>query len=435
MKIGPVYRTLSVLLTALAFHGNADAADTLLTRETAIVTALRENRELRVAAFEIDAARARLHWAGLLPNPELEITASDDFLGEGEGERSLEVGFTQRFPVTSALRNSRELRRHQLEIARLEFASRQRQLAHETDKAWIELAIAAHTTALHKDLLALNDEIVTFLEDRAAVGEASRLDVAQAQLKSRLLGLQIAGGKAQEQSASLRLLQLAGLPGGTPPNTGPSPELPTAPPATSLNTTLILSKRDDYQVLLLQSPAAETRLALAKARSWEEISLSIFYEAERSIDEPEGAATNHFGGLGLSIPLPFRKHNGADIAEAEITITRADAAREALAFAIQSQAEAALETRATAHRLATEARGDLLADAHKLLKETTAAYRSGLASFLQVQQAQEQLLELNTGAARLLKDYLMADAGVRFATADYPVDLPQKESPAHPANR
>lgn len=430
LKTGLLTRALCVLLTCHCLHQASHAEDTVLGREDAIVQALRKNPDLRVAALEIEVAHARLRWAGLLPNPELEITASDDFPGEAAGERTLEIGFTQRFPAASALRNARQLRRQQVQIAGFEYASHQRRLAHEVDTAWIELAMASRSTTLLRDLLELNRGITAFLEKREAVGETSRIEVAQARLKGKLLAQQIADARAQERAAALNLRQLAGLPLDTLPRADPTMDLPSDPPVKSVDLQQVLASRPDYQALLLELPAAETRLALAKARNREEISLSIFYEAERSIDEPEGPGTNHFGGLGISIPLPLRKSNGGELAAAEIAINRAKTMREALAYTIGSEVDSALEARFNAHRLASDARGELLADARGLLEETTAAHRSGLASFLQVQQAQAQLLELETGAVRLLEDYLLADARVRLVCADYPTALP--ETPPSP---
>jgi outer membrane protein TolC len=390
--------------------------------------ALRQNPDLGVAALEIQAARARLHWAGQLPNPELQITASDDFPGEASGERSLEIGFTQRFPAVSALRSTRELRRQQLAIAKFEFASRARQTAFKADQTWIELAIASRSVGLHKDLLELGLGVATFLEKRETLGEASRIDVAQARLKNRLLTQQIADAQSRTRAAASRLRQLAGLPIDTLPTTEPATNPPPDSPIRSLDLQEILARRDDYQALLLGLPASVTRLALARARSREEISLSVFYEADRSIDEPEGAGTNHFAGLGISIPLPLRRNNGEEIATAEIGMARARGRQEALAYAIEGEVNAALETRLAAHRLALESSGELLSDARELLEETTRAHQSGLVSLLQVQQAQEQLLEIETGALRLLEAYLMADARVRLVTASYPVDLAPSQS-------
>lgn len=129
----------------------------------------------------------------------------------------------------------------------------------------------------------------------------------------------------------------------------------------------------------------------------------------------------------------MRKPHGAALAEAAVAIARAKTAQEAGVFAIQSEVHATLEARATAHTLAREATGELLTLAQKNLEDTTRAYRSGEVSFLQVQRAQEQLLQLDTSSAELLQAYLEADARVRFATADYPIKLHAPPSPSAPS--
>lgn len=432
MKTGIIPHALWIFIVSAAVP--AQANEPSFDRESAITLALEQNLDLKVAAFEIAEARARLHWAGLLPNPELELTTQDDFLGESEGERSLEVAFTQRFPVTSKLRDTRELRRRQVEVAQLEFAARQLQLAHDADLAWIALVIARHTAELQNRILQLNDKMVAFLEKRAAVGEASSLDVTQAVLNSHLISQQVAIAQADAQSAASRLQKITGLPPETHrPSSTEVPALPEATPPSSCALDRVLARRADYQALVLQASVGEAQLALAESQRWEDFGVTVFYESERSIDLPEGAGTNHLVGLGLSIPLPLRKPHGAALAEAAVAIARAKTAQEAGVFAIQSEVHATLEARATAHTLAREATGELLTLAQKNLEDTTRAYRSGEVSFLQVQRAQEQLLQLDTSSAELLQAYLEADARVRFATADYPIKLHAPPSPSAPS--
>ena len=82
-----------------------------LTRDAAILEAVTKNPELGVAMIEIARAKSRLRWAGKLDNPELELSGSTDQLGANEGESTAEIALSQRFPITSRLRDEKNVRR------------------------------------------------------------------------------------------------------------------------------------------------------------------------------------------------------------------------------------------------------------------------------------------------------------------------------------
>ena len=99
----------------------AQASGDGLSRDKAIGSALRNNLELKVAALEIDRAKSRLRWSGRLDNPEIELSTSTDAIGLNEDEGELELAFSQRFPVTSRLRDEKVVRQRDVELAEIEF--------------------------------------------------------------------------------------------------------------------------------------------------------------------------------------------------------------------------------------------------------------------------------------------------------------------------
>jgi outer membrane protein TolC len=59
--------------------------------------------------------------------------------------------------------------------------------------------------------------------------------------------------------------------------------------------------------------------------------------------------------------------------------------------------------------------------AKKNFENFRAAQQNGQASLLQVQQAQAQLLQLETSTLALRNSYLLLDAEVRFIAGTYPI--------------
>ena len=134
---------LAALLSFAVLAGGGSttngAEPLVVTRVGAVETAFANNRELRIAELETDRAKATLRWAGRLDNPEFELNYSDDGVGLDENEGVLEVAFSQRFPITSRLKDEKRLRGFQVVLAEAEIAERRRELAGEVDLAVVEL--------------------------------------------------------------------------------------------------------------------------------------------------------------------------------------------------------------------------------------------------------------------------------------------------------
>ena len=67
--------------------------------------------------------------------------------------------------------------------------------------------------------------------------------------------------------------------------------------------------------------------------------------------------------------------------------------------------------------MATEATGEILEIAAENLKGFQDAYTAGQASFVQVQRAQEQMLDLEKASLELAREYHLAAAAVQYVTA------------------
>lgn len=398
---------------------SASAAD--LTRDGAIESALRSNLELKVAAVEIDRAKSRLRWSGRLSNPEIELSTSSDLIGLNDDEGEFELAFSQRFPVTSRLRDEQEVKQRDVELAEIEYRIRQRQLAFEVDRAWLALRAARRTEAATSRLLDVNKEISEFLAGRAEVGEASSLDVVQASLNGKLLEQELGLASSGVADASARMKQLMGMQPETSISIVEGSAFPKVAPPASLKMETVLRNRPDYSLLLASSSLGDAQLKLAMAQRWDDIAVKVFVKRERAVDEPSGLERNTFTGVSVSIPLPLRNKNEQAIEEAKIDIEKARLARSAKMFSIHSELRRALDARLAAYELAKSAQGESLPLAKENLDEFKAAQQDGQASLLQVQQAQSQLLQLENSALDLQQNFDLLDARVRFIAGAYPI--------------
>jgi len=410
--------TLSSLTPSLRAAGTTVRS---LAPSEAIAIALKNNPDLQVAELEIARANARVRWSGRLDNPELEITAADDTVGLGDDERTLEIAFSQSFPLTSRLHNETEVRRAQVLLAEAEIAEQRRQLAYQVDQACTLLMVSRAKLSVSQKLVQLNSEIVDFMRPLVEKGEASPLDVTQVELTNRSLQQNIGSLKNAERQQSLHLAKLLGIDPDIEVRIKRGLQLPlTQPTPPKLSNAELFRRRPDHLLTLARHDVAAAEALLADAGRWEDISVKLFVEREQAVDAPDGLERNTFTGIGVSIPLPIRQRNEEAIEQARIDTEAAEKSRAAREFNIRSEYEAALHAARDAHVLAAEASGTVIELAEKNLADFRSIYEQGQASLLQVQRAQEQLLELHNASLAFVEDYHLSEARLRFVTGNYP---------------
>lgn len=397
------------------------AAETFqCSRKEALAYALENNRDLAVALVEVARAQAALRRSGRLENPELELSYANDDMGLDENESTFELAFTQRFPLTSRLRDEKRLRAHRVTLAVAEIAEQCRELAGHVDRAWVEWMAVSEVIDRQRRLLELNVQIVEVLNRLAATGQVSPLDVTQTRLTGRTLEQRVDTLAVEEKTRASELRQLMGIDPATELQSTETFVLPGSPPAMTMSFHDLLARRPDFVLALAKIDEANAAVVLERSKRWEDVALRLFVEQERSVDEPAGLETNRFLGIGLSVPLPLRQRNQEGIDNAMLDRLAAERTVEALRFRIRSEYERAWNRLDSAWSVAADASGEVLDLARQSFDQFQAAYQEGQASLLQVQRAQEQQLELERASAEAVANYHRAAAGLRLVTADYP---------------
>ena len=423
-----------LLIPAGEIH--AGEAPLSLGQDAAVARSLAANKHLRAAEMELQRARIELYWEGRLDNPELDLSAANDVLGNAEGEAKFEIAFAQKFPLTSRLRSARELRRIQVILAEAEINGRRRKLANQVRIACVEFAAAKQKATLYSRLTTLNEEIATFLSTIAERAEASRLDADGARLAGKKLERESKAAAIESKKWLGELRALLGLKPNAKLTIDLDLTLPDSPPPLSDNLANAVIKRPDYQASLIEGNIAHAELKLAEARSLEDLTVKLFAERERSNDNPEGLDNNTLIGLGFSLPLPLRKRNRQAIESSRVKITRRKLETDAIAHRIENEIAIALATRQGTFEAAHDASGKILQLADSNLQGYRKAYSAGQASFTQVQRAQEQKLELEKAALELTREYHLAELALKFATAaDTSSSGPVTRTKSNPAKK
>lgn len=371
-----------------------DAAD-------AVRFALTHNRDLRAARLAVAAAEARMQGAGRLANPEVEATLA----GGQDFEGRIELGLSQRFPLTARLRLEKEISRLELEAARCEVAEREWHVALQVRQAFLELAGARAVQELRRRQTEVSAAFSESLRRRVAEGFSSALDAEEAGLETGELRAAGEEARAREAMAAGNLAALLGLPVAAPLSLRDPLDLPASLPAPRAP-----GGRPDVRLAEIAIEAAEKDLGLARAMRWEDIGVGLFVEAERFRDEPEGIEPEGLIGLRLSVPLPVWQSGAAAVAERQALGARRREMLEALRLAAAHQADAAWKHMQARFAAARQLQNGVLPKARQLLTDTQAAYERGEAEAQTLFRIRQRLITLETAALAARQDFHLSHA-------------------------
>lgn len=366
--------------------------------------ALKNNRDLRIAALNIERARGlyRIQRADLLPTIGVAATGTEQRVpsgASGDGQSSTITQYSVNFGFTAfeldLFGRVRSLKDQALELYfATEQARRSAQIAliGEVANAYLALAADRERLRLAKETLVSQEASFKLVERRFDVGVSSELDLRQAQTRVESARRDIAAFTAvvaQDENA-LRLLA-----GSEIPPLLLSPQLVTSMPLRDIGAALpseVLLRRPDIMQAEHQLKAANANIGAARAAFFPRISLTTFL----------GTVSPHLSGLFRSgsdtwgflptITMPIfdsgRNRAGLDVAWADRNILLARYEK-TIQIGFREAADA-LALRGTIDEQ-IKAQESLVDTTEKTYNLSEARYRSGIDSYLSVLDSQRSL--------------------------------------------
>ena len=391
-----------------------------LTLEEVVGIAIRDNKDIQAARYAVEAARARLLQAGLLPNPRLDLSKKSDSIFNNEGEYTTNVGLSQQFPIAGRIARQKDVAQADVALALAEINEAERKLAGDVATGFYRILALDRQIEVRDRLIGIDQKLAEATRNRFRAAEVSELDVNTAQLELQRLNQERALLLSQRATQLAQLNQLLGQPAAEPlalDNT-----LPTNEPLPSLmeaqQRALVL--RPDMRFALLTADRTRADQALARAQRWEDWTVGVGVEQSRLV--VQGAPPQDRGrtlGLTLSIPLPLLNRSQGRIAETAAAGAQAEVRIEALKLSIGNEVATAY---AEAERLRTvvqQYQQDILPVSDRNVRLAQQGYDQGLVSILEVIQAQRQQSELNISYLNVLDQYLQALVKQRLVVGDY----------------
>jgi len=398
---------------------------------TLIDEALANNLDLQVAMARIDAARAQVTLARGALYPTLDVGVN---AGRARVSRVGPTPIPSGFPATGddyriGLNASYELdlwgkyraasRAAQNDVLASEYAREtvRTVVAAEVAQAYFGLQAADAQLRLLRDTLTLRDETVRLQTDRQQAGVIGDYDLAQAKAERAAVTSDIAITEraiAQNESA------LAVLTGRSPRDVFTPVVARSATPAALLEVPNVaaglpsdmLERRPDIRQVEKSLAAASLRIDRARADYFPSVSLTGALGTESTALSSLFSGPAFFWSLGAGLLQPLLNLNTIDA-----NVQAANARREELVANYRQTVQSAFKdvhdalaaNRTTREALAAQAeRSQNLQQAYDL---SDIRYRAGYSPYLEVLDAQRQLLQAQTLQ-------ILAARDVRFALVD-----------------
>ena len=296
-----------------------------LSREEAVAVALFLNPGLRSFRKERGVAEGEVVAAGLLPNPELQVTwLYIEHFTHSLATSGFDVALNWAPPRPGERGAKVAKAQAHLDVVRSQIVTSEWSLAAGVRSAYAAVRTGEERLAIAETSLKLEDRIRDFVRERARLGDANRMDLNLAEISRSEVAREREAVAIELERARRELNRLLGLP--------PDYEfrlrdrgdlayrsLPIEPGA--LESTM-LERRPELVTAKKLYEESEEALRLAYIQRWPWFRFGPAYAR----DEINGQPGNRFG-LGLGIDLPL-----ANLNQGEIAIREADRERLRMAY-------------------------------------------------------------------------------------------------------
>ncbi|STX55485.1 chemiosmotic efflux system C protein C [Legionella beliardensis] len=371
--------------------------------------ALHQNKDLRASRYAIAIAKARLVQAGLWPNPNVEMTSSDDRVFKDEGEYSRSIRLNQALPISGRLAKQKAVACLDLARARADLREAARQLSAKVANAYYALVVMENRLRQLNYLYHLNQVLVRVSHNRYHAAEISELDDNSARIEYARIGQDRALLKSQLMSQYATLNQLLGRKPTAPLLIKKDIVLPTAQPKLAQLINKALHYRPDRQGLMLASQRAAAEIALTKAERFADWTLGVGVQQDKIVVEgapPQQA--DRLLNLALVVPLPLLNGNQGRILEAGTTKTQALMALNALNLVIETEVVSNFNQVSLLKKSLSQTKATSLRLSLANVKLARDAYQNGQMSLLNVLQVQRQQNDLQAVYLTTIEKYFQS---------------------------
>lgn len=375
---------------------------------------LRHSAQLRMAFEGWRAATERVEQASTLPDPKLSFGQFIEEVQTRTGPQERRFGLSQAFPWPGKLDAKADLATRRAEAAWEQVEEERLRVARRIEEAFHEYAFLASELAITTELLGLVQGLEPVVQGRIRAG-AGQEDLLRLQVEIGRLEDDVASITQRRSALSARLADAMNLPLRGAARLLPLPELSAPTPSTRSTAALVeqaLASSPRIAVLERRLETARSAENLTKYKRRPEFAARVDY-----IDTGEalGAGTPGSGddplfvGLSVSLPVWTSSYSAAE-REARHSVRAAAAKLEDARSTLNADITEEVYRIDDSQRRLVLYRESLVPRAREALQLTTAAYRAGSASVLDLLDSERALLEFELSYWRACREYLQGEA-------------------------
>jgi cobalt-zinc-cadmium efflux system outer membrane protein len=378
-----------------------------LTLAQSLALAMEHDPSLQVGRLKIQSAQIQGKYAGILPNPELEIEL-ENFAGSGDfaGTQALEttISLAQSFPLGGDLAHMKRVAGKASELADWDQQAQRVELLSTVTRQYVQALVNQQRVKQNQQALALADSVHDLIQKRVNAGVAPQVQLMRSDVQRAQVQLQLK--QAQRQlTASFQQLALSwGQQEVTFDNLdGKLDQLTNLPSIDSLFTHIQQHPAIKRWASELTMRQAQQQLASAIATQDLTVRLGIKHDN----DNNDQALI-----LGLSMPLPIHDRNQANRLTSRIGQQSVEHEKRQALQAMQQTLVEAYTQLAIAHDQAIALRDQALPKATQAFDVTQKAYEQGDVQFIDVLDAEQTLNELQGQYLDALANWHLARAWI-----------------------
>ena len=376
----------------------AQSAASQLTLADALALALRDNPTLRAKQLELRTAKANEVTAGLRPNPTASYLAEQ--FGGSPDEQQHTVTLSQPLELGGKRQRRIDSARAGTRVTTEEIEDVRRQTILQVKKAFNDVLVAQSMLALADDNLRTLDEVERLQRLRVEKGDISELELTRIEVQRYAFERDAADSRQAIDVARIALRAVTGVDAVAPIFTvvGSLEYRDVRPDRDQLMRTA-LDTRPDLRAAEAGRAKARADQALARANAWWDVSPQIEYQR---------IGPDNTIGFGISLPIRIFDRNQGEIARTRADVSRANAAREAVAIQALADVDAALSTLRSEAEKIKVLTDSYLPKARQTRDTVEYAYRRGGISLLDFLDAQRSYRETALEHLRALGNHRIA---------------------------
>lgn len=375
---------------------------------------LRRSAQLRSAYEAWRAATERVEQASTLPDPKFSFGQFIEEVQTRTGPQLRRIGLSQAFPWPGKLDAKADLATRRSEAAWEQVEAERLRVARRIEVAFHEYAFLASELAITTELLGLVQGLEPVVQGRIRAG-AGQEDLLRLQVEIGRLEDDVASITQRRSALSARLADAMNLSLRGEARLLPLPELSAPTPSTRSTSALVeqaLASSPRIAVLERRLEAARSAEDLTKYKRRPEFAARVDYidtGDALSAGTPGSGDDPLFAGLSVSLPVWTSSYSAAE-REARHSVRAAAAKLEDARSTLNADITDEVYRIDDSQRRLVLYRESLVPRAREALQLTTAAYRAGSASILDLLDSERALLEFELSYWRACREYLQGEA-------------------------